>query len=121
METLVSHRVTESQSHKVIEFRHPTTCWQASRFYYFAILLFLLISPVLHSQNYPALQEAFGKSYDYEAKGNYTEAISALKNVYQEDSYEINLRLGWETYLAGLFTESSAYYEKAINHKPYAI
>ena len=121
METLVSHRVTESQSHKVIEFRHPTTCRQASRFYYFAILLFLLISPVLHSQNYPALQEAFGKSYDYEAKGNYTEAISALKNVYQEDSYEINLRLGWETYLAGLFTESSAYYEKAINLKPYAI
>jgi tetratricopeptide (TPR) repeat protein len=125
METLVSHRVTESQSHrvtksqshKVVEFGH----FAISLLRYFAILIILAITPPLHSQNYPALQEAFGKSYDYEAKGNYTEAITALKNVYQEDSYETNLRLGWVTYLAGLFTESTAYYQKAMKLKPYAI
>lgn len=44
-----------------------------------------------------------------------------MKAIYQEDSYEINLRLGWATYLAGQFTESSAYYQKAIKLKPYSI
>ena len=44
-----------------------------------------------------------------------------MKGIYQEDSYEINVRLGWVTYLAGLFTESTAYYQKAIKLKPYAI
>ncbi|MCX6304516.1 MAG: tetratricopeptide repeat protein [Bacteroidetes bacterium] len=71
--------------------------------------------------NYPTLQDAFGKSHLYESRGNFTDAISVLKSVYQEDSYETNLRLGWVTYLAGLFTESSAYYQKAIKLKPYAI
>jgi tetratricopeptide (TPR) repeat protein len=44
-----------------------------------------------------------------------------MKTIYQADSYEINLRLGWVTYLAGLFTESSAYYQDAIKLKPYSI
>lgn len=71
--------------------------------------------------NYTVLQEAFAKSQTNEAQGNYNEAIAVLKTVYQEDSYEINLRLGWLTYLNGAFTESSAYYMKAVKLKPYAI
>jgi tetratricopeptide (TPR) repeat protein len=71
--------------------------------------------------SYAVLQDAFSKSQAAEAKGNYAEAISCIKTVYQEDSYEINLRLGWVTYLNGGFTESSAYYQKAIKLKPYAI
>jgi len=67
------------------------------------------------------LQDAFSKSYQYEYRGNFADAITAIKAVYQEDSYEINVRLGWVTYLAGLFTESSAYYQKAIALKPYSI
>lgn len=67
------------------------------------------------------LQEAFSKSQQFESRGNFTDAISVMKTVYQEDSYEINLRLGWVTYLAGLFTESASYYQKAIKLKPYAI
>jgi len=38
-----------------------------------------------------------------------------------EDSYEMNLRLGWLSYSLGSFTESSAYYERAVSLSPYAI
>jgi tetratricopeptide (TPR) repeat protein len=89
---------------------------------YLAISLFLLFSGSLFSQaNYAVLQDAFSKSYAYESRGNFTDAITTIKALYQEDSYEINVRLGWVTYLAGQFTESSAYYQKAIALKPYAI
>lgn len=89
---------------------------------HFASSLFIFSSFTLFSQtNYMTLQEAFGKSHLYESRGNFTDAISVLKSVYQEDSYETNLRLGWITYLGGLFTESTAYYQKAIKLKPYSI
>ena len=100
----------------------PFRYFTISPFLYFSISLFLLFSlPLLSQTNYTAVQEAFAKSHEFENKGVYTEAVSALKKVYQEDSYEINLRLGWVTYLNGSFTESSAYYQKAIKLKPYAI
>jgi tetratricopeptide (TPR) repeat protein len=89
---------------------------------WFAISLFIFSSFTMFGQtNYTALQDAFSKSQQYESRGNFTDAISVLKTVYQEDSYEINLRLGYVTYLGGLFTESSAYYQKAIKLKPYSI
>jgi tetratricopeptide (TPR) repeat protein len=88
----------------------------------FAIPLFLFSSYTLYSQaNYTVLQEAFAKSQEYEGRGNFADAITTMKTVYQEDSYEINLRLGWVTYLGGLFTESAAYYQKTIKLKPYSI
>ncbi|MEI6680987.1 MAG: tetratricopeptide repeat protein [Bacteroidota bacterium] len=93
-----------------------------SPFRYWTISLFLLCSIPLFSQTSIAtLQEAFAKSQEYEGRGNFNEAIATMKKVYQEDSYETNLRLGWLTNLAGQFTESSSYYQKAINLKPYAI
>jgi tetratricopeptide (TPR) repeat protein len=93
-----------------------------SLFRYLATSLFIMSSLTLFSQtNNTALQDAFSKSYQYESRGNFSDAITTLKTVYQEDSYEINLRLGWMTYLAGLFTESSAYYQKCIALKPYSI
>jgi len=86
---------------------------------YLATSLLLLFSMSTFAQtNYTILQDAFSKSYAYESRGNFSDAITTMKAVYQEDSYEINLRLGWVTYLAGLFTESSAYYQKAIKLKP---
>jgi len=89
---------------------------------YLAIPLLIFASLTLFSQtNYATLQEAFAKSQEYEGRGNFTDAISVMKTIYQEDSYEINLRLGWVTYLNGLFTESAAYYQKAIKLKPYSI
>jgi tetratricopeptide (TPR) repeat protein len=56
-----------------------------------------------------------------EKAGEYSKAIDKIKQVYAEDSYESNLRLGWLNYLHGNFTESSAYYERSIALKPYAI
>jgi tetratricopeptide (TPR) repeat protein len=114
------HQFTSSPIHqfKISLFHY----FAISLFRYFTISLFLFSSLSIFSQNNQAtLQAAFSKSYQYEYRGNFTDAISALKTVYQEDSYEINLRLGWVTYLAGLFTESSAYYQKAIALKPYSI
>lgn len=80
-----------------------------------------IISYSFSQSGYAALQEAFSKSYAYEQKGNYSEAVNSLKSVYQEDSYESNLRLGWLNYLGGSFTESSAFYQKAMKLKPYSI
>lgn len=67
------------------------------------------------------VEDAFSSSYTLELKAEYNAAMAILKTVYDEKSYEINLRLGWLNYLAGLFTESSAYYQKAISLKPYSI
>jgi len=65
-----------------------------------------------------ALQEAFKNSYTYENKGEYSQAIKEIKDHYNADSYEINLRLGWLNYASGNFTESMSYYQKAIQLQP---
>ncbi len=67
------------------------------------------------------LTAAFSDSYAKEKAGKFGDAVSALKDVYIADSYEINLRLGWLTYLQGKFNESIGYYSKAIDLMPYAI
>ena len=85
--------------------------------------LFLLVMPVLHAQgqSFEDLQNAFSKSYEFEYEKKYTQAINEIENVYQADSYEINIRLGWLNYLFGLHPESSTYYKKAIELKPYSV
>ncbi|MCX7954680.1 MAG: tetratricopeptide repeat protein [Bacteroidales bacterium] len=83
------------------------------------ILIFLSYS--LTAQDFNKLAEAFKKSYSYEAKNDYSSAAKVLKEVYDENSYEVNLRLGWISYLAGLFNESIAYYNKAMTLKPSSI
>ncbi len=84
------------------------------------ILSILAISLNLIAQDFSAIQNAFKSSYEYEKKGEYKKAADALKKVYSDDSYEINLRLGWLNYNAGLFDESQAHYQKALNLKPYS-
>lgn len=80
----------------------------------------MLYTVSVFSQN-GKLSEAFSQSYQYESKADYTKAISSIKSLYDEKSYEINLRLGWLHYEAGLFTEAQAYYQKAIDLMPYSI
>jgi tetratricopeptide (TPR) repeat protein len=65
--------------------------------------------------------EAFAESHELEYKGEYTNAINVLRKVYNEDNYEINLRLGWLNYMSGLFSESVPYYQKCIKLKPLSI
>ncbi len=84
-----------------------------------SILLFSVL--IAMAQDYDKQIAAFSESYVKEKAGKYGEAVSALKTCYDASSYEINLRLGWLTYLQGQFTESLAYYNKAADLMPYAI
>jgi len=83
-------------------------------------LLTLMFTCVI-AQNTATVQSAFVKSYESEQAGNYVSAMNDLKGVYKPDSYILNIRLGWLSYLAKQYTESIKYYEKAISLKPYAI
>jgi tetratricopeptide (TPR) repeat protein len=85
------------------------------------LVLLFIASLQLTAQNGKILQESFAASYKAETSGEYTRAIEILRKEYNENSYEINLRLGWLTYNNGAFTESAAYYNKAINLMPYSI
>ncbi|MCF6365584.1 MAG: tetratricopeptide repeat protein [Bacteroidales bacterium] len=72
------------------------------------------------AQNSTEVINAFKNSYSLEKNGEYKKAVNELKKVYSNDSYEINLRIGWLSYNAGLFDESAAHYQKAVNLKPYS-
>ena len=67
------------------------------------------------------LQKAFSESYTHEYAKKYADAINSLTAYYNDDSYEINLRLGWLEYLNKNYAKSLSYYQKAVNLKPYAI
>jgi len=87
-------------------------------------LLFILLMPTMivkAQTNIEAMQDAFETSYAQEKRGEFSKAIATITAVYDENSYEVNVRLGWLNYLAGLFTESTAFYQKAIALRPYAI
>lgn len=86
-----------------------------------ALIASLLLVSTLKGFTQSALETAFTSSYKSETAGKFTEAIKTMKEVYNEKSYEINIRLGYLTYEAGLFTESMSYYEKAIALMPYAL
>lgn len=90
------------------------------KYYLVTILFFFFGTQALFSQNINDVIKAFEESYPYEKEGNYTEAIKSMKKVYSEDSYEINLRLGWLDYMAGAYTESVTYYNKALSLMPYS-
>ncbi|MFL5752621.1 MAG: tetratricopeptide repeat protein [Bacteroidia bacterium] len=71
--------------------------------------------------NQDQLYLAFMKNYEFLNKQDYKSAIAVLKEVYDSTSYELNARLGWLNYAAGLHKESIAYYKRAINLKPKAL
>ena len=80
-----------------------------------------LSSVYAQSAAYENTIKGFQNSYLNEATGDLAAAIQDLKNVYEAESYEINLRLGWLCYSSGLFTESQSYYMRAVDLKPFAI
>jgi len=81
---------------------------------------FFLVQPAVGQDN-KVIVQAFSDSYALEKKSEHKKAVEALKAVYDVNSYEINVRLGWLAYASGLHTESISYYQKAISLKPYAI
>lgn len=76
-----------------------------------AFCIFLSIQSF--AQDSKALQYAFSKSYTYESKYQYDEAIKVIKELYNEKSYPINMRLGWLYYLSKNYSSSISYYQKA--------
>ncbi len=80
---------------------------------------FYVLPTALFSQD--RMIVAFSKSIELEYKGEYVKAIAPLREVYDEKSYEMNLRLGWLTYKATQYVESAAYYQKSVDLKPYSI
>jgi len=87
----------------------------------FVLFLILTSTALISAQDFSETKDAFQNSYIQEATGEIPASINTLKSVYDEKSYELNLRLGWLSYQAGNFTESIAYYSKAIDLMPYAV
>ena len=85
------------------------------------IVLLLPATLALGQNNYPALQQAFITSYEKEAEEAFDEAVAALTGVYQAQSYELNLRLGWLHYLQGDYFKSKEYYARAMAILPYSV
>lgn len=83
-------------------------------------ILLILVNMAYSQTSNDELVEAFSESYTYERNSDFSASMDALKKVYDESSYEINLRLGWLNYNAGLFDESIIYYNKAQELKPYS-
>lgn len=88
------------------------------------LIVFIVITvftlPVFSQVNQAALETAFSKSYGHEKNGDFSAAMDELKKVLDDSSYEINLRLGWLNYNAGLFDESIIFYTMAQKLKPYS-
>ena len=83
-------------------------------------MLFLSTQATYAQNNFSNLQEAFRKSYELEAQGDFKLAANEVKEYYEANSYETNIRLGWLNYMAGNFNESISFYKKAIELMPYA-
>lgn len=83
--------------------------------------LWVLATSLPAQQNTEALIQAFSTSYAKEQAGDLDEAIEALQAHYQENSYELNLRLGWLQYNKGDHPRSKTFYRKAMQLRPYAI
>jgi len=83
------------------------------------LTLFLLIGGFTFGQT--TVAKAFSVSYQNEYNKNYVNAISVIDKIYDAKSYEINLRLGWLTYLNGDYLKSQTYYKNAMALNPLAI
>ena len=86
-------------------------------------LLFMLTTPIVGAgaQSFDKQRTAFRNSYTQENSGDYQGAVNSVKSVYDDASYEINLRLGWLSFKSGDFKQSEAYYRKAVSLRPYGI
>lgn len=87
------------------------------------LVIFTLSLNPLNAQTAKAQKiiDAFNESYTLEKEGEYNKAIQKLQAIYNENSYEENLRLGWLSYMAGLLNDAISYYSKAIKLMPYSV
>ena len=83
-------------------------------------ILLLAVFPVFGQVNQETLEQAFSRSYEFEKTKDFLAAAEELNKVYDQSSYEINLRMGWLYYNAGRFNESVTYYSRAQQMMPYS-
>ena len=86
-----------------------------------SLLSIMLFLPLFCFSEVEQNIEAFSESYALEAVGNFAKGIEEIENIYDENSYEINLRLGWLYYNLGNYFESKNKYQKAVELMPYSI
>lgn len=84
-------------------------------------MLLILATLRLQAQSKAVLQRAFKNSYADENNKNYTAAINDITPYYSQDSYELNIRLGWLNYLNKNYNASQNYYARAVAARPNAI
>jgi len=86
------------------------------------VLIIFCNAALLSAQNSKYIvSEAFSNSYANESKKNYQLAINDLMAVYDEQSYEINVRLGWLYYYLEAYEVSKKYYSKAVQLNPNSV
>lgn len=83
--------------------------------------LAILFSMFFYALAQDPMQQAFATSYSQEKAGNYAGAAQTISNVYNPQSYECNLRLGYLKYMLGSYAEASGYYQKSIDLLPYSV
>ncbi|SHF45641.1 Tetratricopeptide repeat-containing protein [Mariniphaga anaerophila] len=84
------------------------------------LILFLSTSSAWSQTAQEALEKAFAQSYKLEKEKDFLASANELETVYDQSSYEINLRLGWLYYNAGQFDKSITFYSTAQKLKPYS-
>jgi len=85
------------------------------------VVVLFFVSLSAFSQDLTSMKDAFTNSYAYEKTKEYSKAISEILAVYDEKSYETNIRLGWLYYENGSYTKAAQYYSNAITLMPYSI
>jgi tetratricopeptide (TPR) repeat protein len=83
-------------------------------------LLITAVAPKLQAQTTAVLHQAFATSIEHEMTGNLDQAISVLQPVYNERSYELNIRMGWLHYQMGAHRQSVTFYQRAARLMPVA-
>lgn len=87
-----------------------------------AILFIILgFGSLAFGQNNTKVYESFIESYGLEATGNFSNAIEKIIKIYEVDSYDMNIRIGWLYYNLGNYPESEKYYQRAMEILPYSI
>lgn len=81
----------------------------------------LLVTLSLQAQDFEKIRTAFAQSYSFESEKKYADAIKSIEGVYDDQSYEMNLRLGYLQYLNAQYSKSATYYQKAIDIHPMSI
>ncbi|MEW5692709.1 MAG: hypothetical protein AB1765_05385 [Candidatus Hydrogenedentota bacterium] len=92
------------------------------------LLLFLLSGFFIGERIYAEQKELdiaslYKESYKYEATTNYIDAFRVLVPVHEKYSqtYTINLRFGWLTYLMKKYKDAEEYYKQAELAAPYSL